>query len=100
MLFDISCRALFITGYGDRYSSGYMGSWVKRTIEKAEVSKKGSCHVLRHSCATHMLENGCDIRFIQQMLGHASLDSTQIYTEVGIEQLKLIHTKTHPSAKK
>jgi integrase/recombinase XerD len=52
--------------------------------------------MFRHTMATLMLENGADIRFIQAMLGHAKLDTTQIYTQVSIRQLKAIHTATHP----
>lgn len=68
-----------------------------RSIEKAEIGRKGSCHLFRHSCATHMLENGADIRFIQQLLGHAKLDTTQVYTEVSIKQLQEVHARTHPA---
>lgn len=92
-------RALFLTGYGERFSSTYLGNWVRRVIETANIGHLGSCHVFRHSCATHMLENGADIRFIQQMLGHARLDTTQIYTEVSIIQLREVHARTHPHAK-
>jgi integrase/recombinase XerD len=60
---------------------------------------RGSCHLFRHSCATHMLEGGADIRFIQQMLGHEKLETTAIYTEVSIEQLRAVHAKTHPAEK-
>ncbi|MCO5069071.1 MAG: site-specific tyrosine recombinase XerC [Kiritimatiellae bacterium] len=92
-------RALFLTGYGERFSSTYLGNWVRRVIESAKIGHLGSCHVFRHSCATHMLENGADIRFIQQMLGHARLDTTQIYTEVSIIQLREVHSRTHPHAR-
>lgn len=91
-------RALFLTGYGQRFNSTYLGNWVRRTIEQADIGRTGSCHLFRHSCATHMLENGADIRFIQQLLGHARLDTTQIYTEVGILQLREVHARTHPHA--
>jgi len=91
-------RALFLTGYGERFSAMYLGNWVRRVIEAAGIGRSGSCHLFRHSCATHMLENGADIRFIQQMLGHARLDTTQIYTEVGIVQLREVHARTHPHA--
>ena len=60
---------------------------------------KGSCHLLRHTCATHMLEGGADIRFIQQLLGHAKLDTTAIYAEVSILQLQEVHRRCHPSAR-
>ena len=92
-------HALFLTGYGERFSPGSIGNWVKRTMEKADINQLGSCHLLRHSCATHMLENGADIRFIQQLLGHARLDTTQIYTQVSIIALREVHARCHPHAK-
>jgi integrase/recombinase XerD len=98
LLITIDEHALFITGYGERFSPGYVGNWVRRTIDKADIDRTGSCHVLRHSCATHMLENGADIRFIQQLLGHARLDTTQIYTDVSIVQLREVHARTHPTS--
>ena len=60
----------------------------------------GSCHLLRHTCAGQMLEGGADIRYIQQMLGHANLKATEIYTQVNIHQLRKVHELTHPGAKK
>jgi len=60
---------------------------------------KGSCHSLRHTCATHMLEGGADIRYIQQLLGHEKLETTAIYTEVTIRQLQEVHARCHPSAR-
>lgn len=99
LLINQNEHALFLTGYGDRFSPGYIGNWVRRTIDKADIGKTGSCHLLRHSCATHMLENGADIRFIQQLLGHARLDTTQIYTDVSIIQLREVHARCHPSGK-
>jgi integrase/recombinase XerD len=89
-------RALFVTGYGERFSPRYLGKWVRQCLKQAGV-ERGGCHVLRHSCATHMHDNGADIRFIQQMLGHASIESTQIYTAVSVEKLKEVHARTHPS---
>lgn len=89
-------HGLFLTGYGERLSAGYLGTLVRRALVAVGVTRAGSCHLLRHSCATHMLENGADIRFIQQLLGHARLDTTQIYTEVSITQLREVHTRTHP----
>lgn len=56
----------------------------------------GPCHLFRHTMATLMLENGADIRFIQAMLGHVELSTTQIYTQVSARKLKAIHTATHP----
>lgn len=66
-------------------------------ITRADIGRKGSCHLLRHTCATHMLENGADIRFIQQLLGHAHLQTTSIYTEVSIGKLQQVHASTHPT---
>ena len=98
LLLDPTEKALFLSGYGERLSSGYLGNWVAKTIKESGIGKLGSCHLLRHSCATHMLENGADIRLIQQLLGHASLDTTSIYTEVAITHLKAVYERTHPSA--
>jgi len=99
LLLDPGEQAFFLSGYGERMSATYVGNWVTRTVKAADIGKKGSCHLFRHSCATHMLENGADIRLIQQLLGHARLDTTQIYTEVAINALKEAHARTHPSAR-
>ena len=90
--------ALYLSGYGSRLNPDYLGNWVTQTVRKSGIGKSGSCHLFRHSCATRMLENGADVRYIQQMLGHASLETTQIYTEVAITALREVHAKTHPSA--
>jgi len=98
LLVDPGEQALFLSGYGERMNSTYVGNWVTKTVKAADIGKRGSCHLFRHSCATHMLENGADVRLIQQLLGHARLDTTQIYTEVAIKALKETHARTHPSA--
>jgi integrase/recombinase XerD len=98
LLVDPGEQAFFLSGYGERMSATYVGNWVTRTVKAADIGKRGSCHLFRHSCATHMLENGADIRLIQQLLGHARLDTTQIYTEVAIKALKEAHARTHPSS--
>jgi len=99
LLIDPGEQTLFLSGYGERLSATYVGNWVAKTVKAADIGKSGSCHLFRHSCATHMLENGADIRIIQQLLGHARLDTTQIYTEVAIKALKEVHARTHPTAK-
>ena len=98
LLLEVSEQALFLSGYGERISPGYLGNWVAKTIKEAGIEKQGSCHLLRHSCATHMHENGADIRVIQQLLGHARLDTTSIYTQVAIGHLKDVYQRTHPAA--
>ncbi len=70
---------------------------MKRHLEHAGIAHPGACHLFRHACATHMLENGADIRYIQLILGHADLATTQIYTQVSLGKLKEIHTATHPA---
>lgn len=90
-------HTLFLTTHGDRFDDYTIGETVKRYIAKAGVPVKGACHLFRHACATHMLENGADTRFIQAMLGHSMLSTTQIYTHVALTKLKQIHTATHPA---
>ncbi|CAN5291743.1 N/A [soil metagenome] len=96
---EVGERALFISGYGTRLNPNYVGNWVKRAMRAAGIEKPGSCHLLCHTCATHMHDNGADIRFIQQLLGHARLETTQIYTEVSIAALQEVHARTHPHGK-
>ncbi len=97
LLYDVAQDALFLTGFGDPFSADALSEKVAAYIERAAVGRKGSCHLLRHSCATHMLEGGADIRFIQQLLGHENLDTTAVYTKVSILQLQAVHAKTHPA---
>jgi len=97
LVLDGSVRSLFLTSYGEGFNPDVISRMVTAWIKAAGIERVGSCHLLRHSCATHMLEGGADIRFIQQLLGHAKLETTAIYTEVSIEQLKAVHAKTHPS---
>ncbi len=89
---------LFLTKEGLDFTPDHLSGLVTRYVERAELSKHGSCHLFRHTMATLMLEGGADIRYIQQMLGHAELSTTQIYTQVSIRALKAIHTATHPGA--
>lgn len=88
---------LFITDYGEPFNGGHLGRLVKRYMKQASINVTGSCHLFRHACATHMLENGADIRFIQALLGHEDLTSTEIYTHVSIEKLREVHKATHPA---
>jgi len=88
---------LFLSYMGLPLGKHTLGKAVKDYVKKANIGKEGSCHLFRHTMATLMLENGADIRFIQQMLGHAMLSTTEIYTHVAIHKLKEIHTATHPA---
>jgi len=90
-------HTLFLNQYGEKMSMDALSRRVRVYMKAAEIDKPGSCHLFRHSMATQMLENGADIRYIQELLGHAKLDTTQIYTQVSIKKLKAIHEATHPA---
>lgn len=88
---------LFLTDRGIAFRRGAVSGRIKRYIRQAGIEVEGSCHLFRHAMATHMLENGADIRFIQAMLGHSDLSTTEIYTRVSIDKLREIHAATHPA---
>lgn len=90
---------LFVTEQGAPLTVRYLSAMVTRYVNKAGFAKAGSCHLFRHTCATLMLEGGADIRHVQEQLGHACLQTTQIYTHVSIRRLKEVHAATHPGAK-
>lgn len=90
-------EALFVTDYGEPVSPEFVASHVKRYMDFAGVKKPGATHLLRHAMATHMLEAGADVRVLQALLGHAQLNTTEIYTHVSIEHLRAIHDATHPA---
>jgi integrase/recombinase XerD len=89
---------LFLTSTGMPFTPNHLSQLTRRYIGAAHPHVRGACHVFRHSMATLMLENGADIRFIQEMLGHTKISTTQIYTHVSIRALKDIHSRTHPGA--
>lgn len=87
---------LFVTARGAPLSPKKLTGKVAAHIAAAGLGKTGSCHLFRHAAATHMLENGADIRYIQAMLGHESLSTTQIYARVSVAKLVAVHAATHP----
>jgi len=88
---------LFLTVTGQAFSDNRMTQVVRNHVRAAGLVNIGSCHLFRHAMATQMLENGADVRFIQAMLGHADIKTTQLYTRVSIRALKDIHSATHPA---
>ena len=89
---------LFVSDYGEPFSGSTMTTMIKQYLKRAGVVSYGSCHVFRHAMATHMLEAGADVRVIQDILGHQSLESTQIYTRVTLQYLSDVYSSCHPLA--
>jgi integrase/recombinase XerD len=91
-------EAMFLNQRGGRLSR--QGAWlvIKRYGERAGITDPLSPHVLRHSCATHLLDHGADLRIVQEMLGHASISTTQIYTRVSQDRLWEVYRASHPRA--
>jgi integrase/recombinase XerD len=71
---------------------------VRNYVKASGIGKRGACHLFRHAAATLMLEGGADVRFVQEMLGHTKLETTQIYTQVSITKLREVYMLTHPAA--
>lgn len=82
----------------DRSGTGLTRERVWRIVREAKLDKRASPHMLRHSCATHMVGNGADLRTVQTILGHADISTTQVYTHVALERLKNVFRKHHPRA--
>lgn len=90
--------AVFLNARGGRLTR--QGCWqiVRRAGERVGLGPRLSPHVLRHSCATHMLDHGADIRVVQELLGHARVSTTQVYTKVSPERLRAVYESAHPRA--
>jgi integrase/recombinase XerD len=98
LLRDRGERAVFLTRFGRPFTR--MGYWklIQGHARRAGIDRSVSPHTLRHSCATHLLEGGCDLRVVQEFLGHRSIETTQIYTHLDRNYLREVHTKFHPRA--
>ena len=90
--------AMFVSAEGFGFSPDRLTQIARSYVQASGVQKQGACHLFRHTMATLMLEGGADIRYIQAMLGHAELSTTQIYAQVSIRALQAVHAATHPGA--
>ncbi|MBU3915319.1 tyrosine-type recombinase/integrase [bacterium] len=97
LLIRFPTNSLFLNISGNRLGSSSVERVIRNAKQANGIIKWGAAHLFRHSCATHMLKNGADIRVIQEILGHSEIDSTLIYIHLDIKHLKQIHQKTHPA---
>jgi integrase/recombinase XerD len=88
--------AVFLNERGRPFAATTLWGRIKRRARRANVGRNITPHMLRHSFATHLLENGADLRVIQELLGHANISTTEIYTHVGAPRLREIHRRFHP----
>ncbi|MBQ8033265.1 MAG: tyrosine-type recombinase/integrase, partial [Elusimicrobiaceae bacterium] len=91
--------ALFLNKNGLPLTGDGLDYLCKNTAIASNLARRVTPHSLRHSFATHLLGNGCDLRSLQEMLGHKSLSTTQVYTHVSLEQLKSVYNQAHPKSK-
>jgi integrase/recombinase XerD len=96
---DPAMRHLFVNQYGQPLSPDGLSWRVRHYFGQAGVTQRGACHLFRHTMATAMLDNGADIRHVQEILGHGQITSTQRYTHVSIARLQAVHAATHPAAR-
>lgn len=94
------CDYLIINEHGMKITTRGVEKIIDNIVEKAALKKRVSPHMLRHSFATHLLNEGCDILTVQELLGHESLETTQVYTHVSNERLRAVYLKCHPLSKK
>jgi len=91
-------HALFLNARGGRLSRQSAWTVLRRATQRAGISKEISPHTLRHSFATHLLDGGADVRVVQELLGHASVTTTQVYTLVTVDKLREVYATSHPRA--
>jgi integrase/recombinase XerD len=91
--------ALFLNARGGRLSRQSAWTVLRNAAERAGLSIEVSPHTLRHSFATHLLDGGADVRVVQELLGHASVTTTQVYTLVTVERLREVYAAAHPRAR-
>ena len=92
-------KALFLNRFGDRLSARGVQLALNKYVKKAGLAKRVTPHILRHTFATHLLDGGADLRIVQELLGHAQLSSTQIYTHVTRTRARQVYLRAHPRAK-
>ncbi len=91
-------KALFLNRFGTRLTARSVRRIIDKYIQQMAVTQKVTPHVFRHSFATHLLDRGADLRAVQELLGHANISSTQIYTHISQKQLKKVYDQAHPRA--
>jgi integrase/recombinase XerD len=99
LLKDKENKVLFITKNGFKINHANLIWLVNKYVQRAKIKKHITPHSFRHTCATHLLKNKASLRHIQELLGHASIETTQIYTQVELSDLKKAHKKYHPREK-
>ena len=90
---------LFLNCHNTRLSGNGIALILERMAGRARFARRVNPHAIRHSFATHLLDNGCDLKSVQEMLGHKNLQTTEIYTHVSLDRLKSVYKKAHPGAK-